>query len=147
MNELDLDLLKTATAVAELLEPLNADKRGKVFGILGVGSSVNGVALEEIPEEVAQPLPTGRRKNYGPQGVRLHRGIKANVLGKAISEERLSRGMTIRAFGELVGVSRSAVLQWESGQSRPNVERMEIIAKALDKPVEYFTKAKKAKKV
>lgn len=53
-------------------------------------------------------------------------------LSKRIREGRLKKGFSQSRLGELTGVSRSAVNQWESGGTVPDAERLPLIARALE---------------
>lgn len=53
-------------------------------------------------------------------------------LAKTIRAGRLKKGYSQARLGELTGVSRSAVNQWESGGTVPDAERLPLIARALD---------------
>lgn len=60
------------------------------------------------------------------------------TVGARIRASRLANDMTQEAFAEKLGVSRSAVAQWETdraGQVRANMER---IAKVLQVPLSYL---------
>jgi transcriptional regulator with XRE-family HTH domain len=45
-------------------------------------------------------------------------------IGKFIREERLKRGWTQLSLAKAVGVTKSAVAQWELGQSRPSPQSL-----------------------
>lgn len=52
-------------------------------------------------------------------------------VGKVIREARQRLRLSQEKLGELTGVSRSAVNQWESGTTTPDAERLPLIARAL----------------
>lgn len=53
------------------------------------------------------------------------------LLGKRIREARKAMGLTQERLGIKVGVSRPAIVQWESDAKRPNYERLCMLAAAL----------------
>jgi transcriptional regulator with XRE-family HTH domain len=52
-------------------------------------------------------------------------------VGKIIREARMRLRISQERLGEMTGVSRSAVNQWESGATMPESERLAVIARAL----------------
>ena len=54
---------------------------------------------------------------------------------KRIREARKLAGLTQKQLGERLGVSESAVAQYESGQRVPKVDTLQRIAAALDIPL------------
>ncbi|MFL6077172.1 MAG: helix-turn-helix domain-containing protein [Mycobacteriales bacterium] len=58
------------------------------------------------------------------------------ALGARIREERLRRGLSLRALARDVGVSASLVSQIETGKSQPSVSTLYAITTALGIPVE-----------
>ena len=57
---------------------------------------------------------------------------RMDELGKTIRGARERKRMSQEKLGELTGVSRSAVAQWESGNTVPESDRLAVIARALD---------------
>jgi Zn-dependent peptidase ImmA (M78 family)/transcriptional regulator with XRE-family HTH domain len=55
-----------------------------------------------------------------------------------LKEGREARGLPAIALADLIGVSRSAVSQYENGEQSPRPEIMEKIAHVLNLPVSYF---------
>lgn len=53
------------------------------------------------------------------------------ALGLRLRELRLSRGMTMAALAEKIGVTQPAISQWESGRERPGRETLQRLAGAL----------------
>lgn len=51
------------------------------------------------------------------------------VLGRRIREARTTAGLSQGAVGELCGVSKSAVYQWESACSMPDARSVAIVAR------------------
>ena len=59
-------------------------------------------------------------------------------LGARIRSARESKGLTQGGLAALVGVSRSAVAQWETGRSGQVGANLAAIARALDVGVEHL---------
>ena len=59
-------------------------------------------------------------------------------IGKRIREARRDRGVTQDELADQVGVSRSAVAQWETGRTGQITGNLSRIADALEVNVEYF---------
>lgn len=57
-------------------------------------------------------------------------------VGQRINKIRLSKGMTMEEFGNLLSTSKSIVYRWEIGKSVPAPERLKTIAKIADISVE-----------
>ena len=53
-------------------------------------------------------------------------------VGQRINKIRLSKGMTMEEFGNLLSTSKSIVYRWEIGKSVPAPERLKSIAKIAD---------------
>ncbi|NMC34935.1 MAG: helix-turn-helix transcriptional regulator [Veillonellaceae bacterium] len=53
------------------------------------------------------------------------------TLGRIIAGARIERGMTQEELADAIGVSKSAVCQWEAGRSTPRMHIRARIAKAL----------------
>ena len=53
-------------------------------------------------------------------------------VGQRINKIRLSKGMTMEEFGNLLSTSKSIVYRWEIGKSVPAPERLKTIAKIAD---------------
>lgn len=51
---------------------------------------------------------------------------------------RDEKGMNDNQVAEKAKVGRSTFSDWKSGRSTPKLEKLMKIAKALDKPIEYF---------
>ncbi len=54
------------------------------------------------------------------------------TIGQRIKRLREEAGLTQQALGKAVGVSRNAVGQWESGDTRPKIENLHAISRALN---------------
>lgn len=53
-------------------------------------------------------------------------------LGERISEARRRAGLTQAGIAKRFGISAQAVSQWEAGRAKPDVERLEELARILD---------------
>jgi len=58
--------------------------------------------------------------------------------GARIRQARTRKGLTRAEVGLLLGVSESAVQQWESGYAQPRPDRLEGLAKWLDVSIEWL---------
>jgi transcriptional regulator with XRE-family HTH domain len=63
---------------------------------------------------------------------------QAAQIGRRIGQIRKERGWTQGDLAEAVGVSRSAVAQWETGRSGQLTTNLARIASALDVGVEFL---------
>lgn len=63
--------------------------------------------------------------------------VTAELVGKALTRRRKERDLTQAELGELVGVSGSAVGQWEQGRTKPGWRQLQKLAEALDVPIEF----------
>ena len=59
------------------------------------------------------------------------------TLGDRIKQARLLRGLTLEELGDLLGVTRQLVHQWQKGESDPR-KHIGDLCKALQMPPEYF---------
>ena len=48
-----------------------------------------------------------------------------------IKEKRKSKGLTQIELGELMGVNRSTVAMWESGEALPRADKLPFLAEVL----------------
>ena len=60
------------------------------------------------------------------------------MIGERVKAERSERGLTQGELAQLVGVSRSAVAQWETGRAGQLMGNLERVAAALDTSVEHL---------
>lgn len=56
-------------------------------------------------------------------------------VGSRVRELRTQRGLSLRALGERLGISASALSQIETGRRRPSVARLHQIVSVLDAPL------------
>ena len=61
--------------------------------------------------------------------------IGAVKTGENIKRLRKSRRWTQDRLGEMLGVTRAAVAQWEASQTDPAIDRLRSIAKAFRVPL------------
>ncbi|ESY80719.1 hypothetical protein X739_28700 [Mesorhizobium sp. LNHC220B00] len=61
------------------------------------------------------------------------------VVPERIREAREARGYTVESFAELLGVTRQAVGQYETGQIAPSAEALSKIIAATGQPPSFFT--------
>lgn len=62
----------------------------------------------------------------------------AKTFGERLHAARRERSLSQGKLGDLVGVSRSTIAEWEAGRMSPQFERLEDISRALNKPVGWF---------
>ena len=60
-----------------------------------------------------------------------------------IREIRKEKGLTMKKLGELVGVTESAIGQYETGRRKPDYEMLLRISEALDSSVDELLNGKK----
>ena len=60
------------------------------------------------------------------------------TMGALIRKARLSKGMTLEQVGKPFGISPSAVSQWESGDTSPEIERFGQLARLLGVTIDYL---------
>lgn len=65
------------------------------------------------------------------------------MFGERLERARKATGLSLRALGEQVGVSQTAISKYEKDQLTPNSSMLLKLAKALDVKVEYFFRPKK----
>lgn len=67
----------------------------------------------------------------------------ATIIGKRIKSTREERGITQKALAEMVGVSPSAINQFEKGEKKPSSELLVSIALELGASTDYLLGASK----
>lgn len=67
--------------------------------------------------------------------------------GIRLREAREARGLTAIALAQLLGVTRAAVSQYETGDSTPQPEMMEKIAATLNFPMAFFLRPNKGNEI
>lgn len=68
-------------------------------------------------------------------------------VGQRINKIRLSKGMTMEEFGNLLSTSKSIVYCWEIGKSVPAPERLKTIAKIADISVDTLLYGKMKERI
>lgn len=66
------------------------------------------------------------------------------TFGNRIRECRKLKGMTLQQVGDLFQINRASVSDWESGKTRPDIERLVSLARALSTSVDYLLTGKKS---
>lgn len=61
-----------------------------------------------------------------------------NTLGIRLQQARKAAGLSLRAFGDIVGLSHAAIKKYEDGQVYPSSEILIKLAKALNVRVDFF---------
>lgn len=61
-------------------------------------------------------------------------------IGEKIKHARIEIGLTQEALADAVGVEPPTISRWESGQIEPRPATLVKIAKAVEKPVSWFTR-------
>jgi Zn-dependent peptidase ImmA (M78 family)/transcriptional regulator with XRE-family HTH domain len=61
-------------------------------------------------------------------------------VGKRLAIAREARGLSMVSLAELVGVSRPAIAQYESGETTPSQDILRQLCRQLDLPLHYFLK-------
>lgn len=62
------------------------------------------------------------------------------LFGTRLKQIRKQQKMTQESLAEAVGVSTSTIQRWEYGEMAPEFDRLEILAKALNRKTEDFFK-------
>lgn len=63
-----------------------------------------------------------------------HNPPPGNPLASALKEQRNRHGLTQAQLADRLGVTQSAVAQWEAGSVTPTVARLRAIAHTLEVP-------------
>lgn len=61
-----------------------------------------------------------------------------SLAGRLVRYWRTKRGLSRASLASLIGVSRPAVVQWETGKTAPREERLDDIASVLNLTLEEF---------
>lgn len=59
-------------------------------------------------------------------------------LDKNIRALRLAKGMTLEEVGSVFGIKRASVAGWESGDTRPDIEKLVRLAKLFSVTVDFL---------
>ncbi len=65
---------------------------------------------------------------------------------KMLRTARKQRGMTMKELGEMVGVSESAISQYETGKREADFETLLKIGEVLDCSIDYLLRGEEGKK-
>lgn len=60
------------------------------------------------------------------------------ILGKRIKQARELKGLTQESLAEMVGVSRTAIARWESGDIDPTVDHLIRMSNSLGVDISYL---------
>lgn len=60
------------------------------------------------------------------------------IVGSNIRAARSERGLSRRAFGDLIGVDQMLVYKWEKELHRPNDENLAALAEEMDVDLSWF---------
>lgn len=69
------------------------------------------------------------------------------TLGDRIREKRKAKGMTLQQLGNVFGITRSSVSDWERGETRPGSSKLVRLAEVLDSSVEELLENNDSKPV
>ena len=58
------------------------------------------------------------------------------MLGEKILKLRKKQGLSQEQLGEMVGVTRQTISNWELGETAPNPEQLKLLSKALDASID-----------
>ena len=64
--------------------------------------------------------------------------INENIIGDNIKRIRKEKKITQKELGEMLGVSQSAINQFENNKSTPKTQTLQKIADALDVPISFL---------
>ena len=67
------------------------------------------------------------------------------MLGDKIKMLRISQGLNQTAFAKKIFVTPGAVSQWETGRTIPDTERLMMIAKTFQIPLDFFSEEPNSK--
>ncbi len=60
------------------------------------------------------------------------------MLNERIRALRLAKGLTLQQVGDVFGISRGSVSNWEAGHSQPDPRKIERLAQLFDTSVQYL---------
>jgi transcriptional regulator with XRE-family HTH domain len=81
---------------------------------------------------IASRMATGKAVTSGVPPARLARESLHSDIGSKLRSERERQGVSLRALARQVGISPSAISQFETGRSRPSVRTLYAIVSALE---------------
>ena len=124
------------TSVNELLSPYSVGERIKDIRLeKGMSKTEFGKLFETTGSlvnkwETNQVTPTEKRLKEIADigGVSIHELTYRKPIGKKIRNIRKSLGYSQLEFSKVVGVTKSAVANWENGYNHPNNDRLKVIA-------------------
>lgn len=60
------------------------------------------------------------------------------MLNERLKSLRLAKGLTLQQVGDVFGISRASVANWESGKNQPDPRKLKELASLFDATVEYL---------
>src|SRR5580704_6955720 len=60
--------------------------------------------------------------------------------GERLREARLARGLFMKSLGDMVGVTGTAISRYESGEDKPQQDKLHQLAGKLNFPADFFLK-------
>jgi DNA-binding XRE family transcriptional regulator len=85
-------------------------------------------------DEVDVQLPP----QSGPRGIKSDWFLTIDKFGERLSQARRNTPYTQQSLADKLGVSQSAVTEWEKGRAYPKRNRIETIAQLLNTTPEYL---------
>ncbi len=64
--------------------------------------------------------------------------ISLGMLNERIRALRLAKGLTLQQVGDVFGISRTSVSNWETGHSQPDPRKIERLAQLFDTSVQFL---------
>lgn len=64
--------------------------------------------------------------------------ISLAMLNERIRALRLAKGLTLQQVGDVFGISRTSVSNWEAGHSQPDPRKIERLARLFDTSVQFL---------
>ncbi|MGE4340445.1 MAG: helix-turn-helix domain-containing protein [Pigmentiphaga sp.] len=60
------------------------------------------------------------------------------TIGERIRERRKARGLTLQQVGDQFGINRASVSDWENDKTRPDLDRLVVLARTLGTSLDYL---------
>ncbi len=68
--------------------------------------------------------------------------ISLDMLNERIRALRLAKGLTLQQVGDVFGISRASVSNWEAGHAQPDPRKIERLAQLFDTSVQFLLSGK-----
>ena len=75
---------------------------------------------------------------HSPPAMLVRMSMQGRSLGARIRHARVEKGWTQQQLATAVGTRERNVGRWEGDQNEPRLDAIAALARALDKPLEYF---------